>query len=200
MSFEPRVLPSVPVESLQAHLDAGGGAGLDAARKVEAEVVIGELEASGLRGRGGGGFVTGTKWRTVAANRSDEVPTTVVVNAAEGEPGTFKDRAILRTNPYAVVEGALIAALVVGADRVIVAMKSDEAGGGQDRSHVEKAVAEVEAAPNGARRERSRCSVDRASTSTARRRRCSRCSTAGRRSLASPLRSGAAPTRSSTTT
>ncbi|MBA3802206.1 MAG: hypothetical protein H0X22_04775, partial [Acidimicrobiia bacterium] len=60
MSFEPRVLPSVPVESLQAHLDAGGRAGLDAARKVEAEVVIGELEASGLRGRGGGGFVTGT--------------------------------------------------------------------------------------------------------------------------------------------
>ena len=146
MSFEPRVLPSVPVESLQAHLDAGGGAGLDAARKVEAEVIIGELEASGLRGRGGGGFATGTKWRTVAANRSDEVPTTVVVNAAEGEPGTFKDRAILRTNPYAVVEGALIAALAVGADRVIVAMKSDEAGGGQDRTHVEKAIAEVEAA------------------------------------------------------
>src|SRR5581483_11376434 len=54
---------------------------------------------------------------------SAAMPTTVVVNGAEGEPGTFKDRAILRTNPYQVVEGGLIAARAVGADLVIFALK-----------------------------------------------------------------------------
>ena len=53
----------------------------------------------------------------MAANRSPELPTTVVVNAAEGEPGTYKDRTILRTDPYAVLEGALVAALAVGPAR-----------------------------------------------------------------------------------
>ena len=61
--------------------------------------LIDEVEAAGLRGRGGAGFPTGVKWRTVAANRSDVEPTTVVVNAAEGEPGTFKDRTLLRIEP-----------------------------------------------------------------------------------------------------
>ena len=60
------------------------------------QAVIEDLEASGLRGRGGAGFPTGTKWRTVAANASPTFPTTVVVNGAEGEPGSFKDRAIMR--------------------------------------------------------------------------------------------------------
>src|SRR5207237_2272021 len=82
------------------------------------------VEGSGLRGRGGAGFPTGRKWRTVADYQSSAVPPTVVVNAAEGEPGSFKDRAILRANPYRVLEGALIGAHAVGADRVIVAMKA----------------------------------------------------------------------------
>src|SRR5690606_33149441 len=52
------------------------------------------------------------------------VPATVVVNGAEGEPGTFKDRTILRRNPYAVIEGALVAARTIGADTVVFALKS----------------------------------------------------------------------------
>ena len=68
---------------------------------------------SGLRGRGGAGFPTGRKWQTVAENHSPSAPTTVIVNAAEGEPGTFKDRTILRRNPYLPLEGALIAARAV---------------------------------------------------------------------------------------
>ena len=70
--------------------------------------------AAGLRGRGGAGFPTGRKWQTVAAYESPVYATTVVVNAAEGEPGSFKDRTLLRTNPYQVLEGALIAAHAVG--------------------------------------------------------------------------------------
>lgn len=118
-----RVLPPEPYESLASYLAAGGGAGLRSARAVRAEVVLAELEASGLRGRGGAGFPTATKWRTMASFASDVLRTSVVVNAAEGEPGTFKDRAILRANPYAVLEGALIAAHVVGSRSITIAVK-----------------------------------------------------------------------------
>jgi NADH:ubiquinone oxidoreductase subunit F (NADH-binding) len=119
-----RLLPATPVTSADDYVRGGGGRGLDAARRVDPQVVIAELEASGLRGRGGAGFPTGVKWRTVAEQASSSVATTVVVNAAEGEPGTFKDRSLLRANPYAVLEGALIAAVTLRAGRVIVATKS----------------------------------------------------------------------------
>ena len=128
MSLVHRVLPAAPVTSLQEYQRAGGGLALDAARRIGADTVIAEVEAAGLRGRGGAGFPTGAKWRTIAANRSPELPTTVVVNGAEGEPGTYKDRALLRTDPYSVLEGALISALAVGAADVVVALKPGEEG------------------------------------------------------------------------
>ena len=113
------------------------------AGKAEPEGVIGALEASGLRGRGGAGFPTGTKWRTVFDSKSEQLPATVVVNAAEGEPGTFKDRAILRRNPYRVLEGALVAASTVGADTVIVAMKESFT---QELARVRAAIDEIQRA------------------------------------------------------
>jgi len=118
-----RVLPSAAFESLEEYIAEGGGAGLRKARELSPDAILAEMDASGLRGRGGAGFPTGRKWRTVVANRSAVELSTVVVNAAEGEPGSFKDRAILRANPYAVLEGALIAAQVIGAEQVIIAMK-----------------------------------------------------------------------------
>ena len=119
-----RVLDANPVLGLAAYLEGGGGRGLEAARRLGPAATIDEIEAAGLRGRGGAGFPTGRKWRTVAENRSDALPSTVVVNASEGEPGSFKDRALLRRNPYRVLEGALIAAGAVGADAVILALKA----------------------------------------------------------------------------
>jgi NADH-quinone oxidoreductase subunit F len=119
-----RVLDPEPVLSLQAYIDGGGGQGLSKARGLATTAIIDDIEASGLRGRGGGGFPTGRKWRTVAANRSPLLAATVVVNAAEGEPGSFKDREILRRNPYRVLEGALIAARAIRADRIVVALKA----------------------------------------------------------------------------
>jgi Respiratory-chain NADH dehydrogenase 51 Kd subunit len=67
---------------------------------VAPDVVIEELAASGLRGRGSAGFPTGVKWRTIKSYASPSLRTSVVINAAEGEPGTFKDRTIIRANPY----------------------------------------------------------------------------------------------------
>jgi NADH-quinone oxidoreductase subunit F len=120
---EPRVLPPDPLLTLDAYIAAGGGSGLERARELGADSVIAEISASGIGGRGGAGFPAGRKWATVRANRSELEGSSVVVNAAEGEPGSFKDRAIIRANPYAVLEGALIAALAVGADELFVATK-----------------------------------------------------------------------------
>ncbi len=143
MALVHRVLYPQPIISLDDYLTRGGGKGLRAATRLDQAALIERVEASGLRGRGGAGFRTGVKWRTVAENRSPAAPTTVIVNAAEGEPGTFKDRTILRRNPYVVVEGALIAARAVGADLVVVASKRSFAG---EVERVRAAVEEVQAA------------------------------------------------------
>jgi len=83
--------------------------------------VIQEVAKSGLRGRGGAGFPTGEKWRAVRAVGAGS--RFAVCNAAEGEPATFKDRLLLRTNPYQVLEGLAIAAYAVGAERAYVGLK-----------------------------------------------------------------------------
>lgn len=119
-----RVLDPKPIRSTSDSSASGGGQGIETARKLGRVATIDEIEAAGLRGRGGAGFPTATKWRAVAANRSETAPLTVVVNAAEGEPGSFKDRALIRANPYKVLEGALVAAHAINADRIVVALKS----------------------------------------------------------------------------
>lgn len=143
MTIVHRVLYPQPITDLDDYRERGGGEGLDAARKVEPAALIQELEASGLRGRGGAGFPTGTKWRTVAEHSSPVLPTTVVVNGAEGEPGTFKDRTILRNDPYQVVEGALIAALAVGASTIIFGLKESF---GEEVGRLRRAIEEATAA------------------------------------------------------
>src|SRR5688500_1368051 len=103
------VLPDAPVATLDAYLSSGGGEGLVAATKVDPADVIATVDASGLRGRGGAGFPTGRKWSSVLAAAADsESEIALVCNGAEGEPGTFKDRALIRRNPYRILEGVLI--------------------------------------------------------------------------------------------
>jgi formate dehydrogenase len=86
--------------------------------------VLSAVDASGLRGLGGAGFPTGRKWRFV---RAEPAPRVVAINADEGEPGTFKDRFCMETDPHRVLEGALIAAWVVGADDVFIYLRDEYA-------------------------------------------------------------------------
>jgi NADH-quinone oxidoreductase subunit F len=141
--LKPRLLDPIPIESLAGYERSGGGVGLAAAAKLGPAATIEEIEAAGLRGRGGAGFPTGRKWRAVAEYASPDRAATVVVNAAEGEPGSFKDRELLRRNPYRVIEGAVIAARAVGADRVLVAMKGSFT---VELARVSSAIAELTAA------------------------------------------------------
>lgn len=116
------LLPEQPVRSLEDYRRAGGGQGLAAAETLGAEATIAEVSDSGLRGRGGGGFSTGVKWAGVATSAGTD--RFVVCNAAEGEPGTFKDRALMRRNPYQLLEGVAIAAFAVAATEAFVALKA----------------------------------------------------------------------------
>ena len=85
---------------------------------VDGASLIATLEASGLSGRGGAGFPVGRKWRTVAQAAGDWP--VVLVNGAEGEPLSAKDRALMVTRPHLVLDGALVAAAAVGADQIVL--------------------------------------------------------------------------------
>jgi NADH-quinone oxidoreductase subunit F len=125
MTMEPNLLlPSQPFATLDQYLAAGGGRAVAAAREQGSDWVMAQLERSGLRGRGGAGFPTVTKWRSVAASGRELGDRFAVANGAEGEPGTFKDRPLLRANPYQVLEGLSVAATVVQAREVFIAVKA----------------------------------------------------------------------------
>jgi [NiFe] hydrogenase diaphorase moiety large subunit len=102
------------------------GQGLAAAMAKSRADIIGEVSASNLRGRGGAGFPTGTKWNLAAAARvHDGGAKYVVCNADEGEPGTFKDRVLLLDHADLVFEGMTIAAKAIGATRGILYLRGE---------------------------------------------------------------------------
>ncbi len=101
--------------SIDDYLSRGGYSALAGVLGEDApEAVIDEVERSGLRGRGGAGFPTGTKWRYCRANPGEKHY--LIANGDEGDPGAFMDRAILEDNPHSLVEGMLIGAFAIGAD------------------------------------------------------------------------------------
>ncbi|PWL78507.1 MAG: NADH-quinone oxidoreductase subunit F [Coriobacteriia bacterium] len=100
------------LRALQATLSKGG-----------AEEVLLKLGEAGLRGRGGAGFPTAQKWR--AAADSDDPVRYVIVNGDEGDPGAYMDRTLMESAPYQVLEGALLAAVGIGAHEVIVFVRSE---------------------------------------------------------------------------
>lgn len=137
-----RLLPSAPVRSLDEYLTSDtGGLGLRRAQDLGPAATIDEVSRSGLRGRGGGGFPTGRKWAGVRAQPGTH--RYLVCNGAEGEPGTFKDRALMRANPYQLVEGLFIAAFAVGAVEAFVCVKASFAA---EHDAVTRAVQEFQEA------------------------------------------------------
>ena len=101
--------------TLESYLSVGGYESLKKilTEKIPAEDIIEEVKTSALRGRGGAGFPTGLKWSFMP--READVDKYIVCNSDEGEPGTCKDRDILRYNPHQLIEGMAIAAYCIGA-------------------------------------------------------------------------------------
>lgn len=108
---------------LDAYRALGGLSGLRAALEADPDAVVAEVLASGLRGRGGAGFPAGIKWRTVL-EAADETKY-VVVNADEGDSGTFADRMLMEGDPFTLLEGMAIAGTTVGAREGIVYIRSE---------------------------------------------------------------------------
>ena len=109
--------------SADDHLAHGGNAGLQAALAASPAEVVEAVVTSGLRGRGGAGFPTGVKWRTVAA--IDDPLKFVCCNADEGDSGTFADRMLMEGDPFTLIEGMTIAARAVGATEGYVYIRSE---------------------------------------------------------------------------
>ena len=114
------VIDPLSLSDYRAH---GGFAGLQRAIAMTPPDVVEELVASGLRGRGGAGFPTGIKWRTVAAAQADRKY--VVCNADEGDSGTFADRMLMEGDPFTLIEGMIIAGLATGARKGFIYIRSE---------------------------------------------------------------------------
>lgn len=112
--------------TIDAALATGGYEALKAALQMAPDAVRAEVEASGLRGRGGAGFPTATKWSFLP---EDVYPRYLVVNADEGEPSTFKDRMLLERDPHQLVEGIAIASYAVGCNQAFVYVRGEFALG-----------------------------------------------------------------------
>jgi formate dehydrogenase iron-sulfur subunit len=114
------IVDPTSVEDYRAH---GGYVGLDRALAAEGPAIIDEVKLSGLRGRGGAGFPTGIKWKTVAQTSAD--CKYIVCNADEGDSGTFADRMIMEGDPFVVIEGMTIAGVAVGATKGYIYIRSE---------------------------------------------------------------------------
>jgi NADH-quinone oxidoreductase subunit F len=118
-----RIADGVDPMSLDAYVTAGGFGALARARELGPDAVIAELTESKLLGRGGAAFPTGVKWRAV---RDQAEPTRYVVcNADESEPGTFKDRVLMESDPFALVESLAIAGFATGAQKGFVYIRAE---------------------------------------------------------------------------
>ncbi len=107
--------------TLEGYRGSGGFAGLQKAVAGTPEELVALITESKLAGRGGAGFPTGVKWKAVAEAPGD--PKSIVCNADEGEPGCFKDRAIMDHDPFALLEGMALAAYATGAPRGFIYLR-----------------------------------------------------------------------------
>lgn len=114
------IVDPLSLDDYRAH---GGMTGLEKARQMGPAAVIADVTASGLRGRGGAGFPTGIKWKTVADAPGEQKY--IVCNADEGDSGTYADRMLLEGDPFVLIEGMAIAGFAVGASKGYVYTRSE---------------------------------------------------------------------------
>jgi formate dehydrogenase iron-sulfur subunit len=114
------IIDPLSLDDYQAH---GGLTGLRRAIGLAPDAVVAEVTDSGLRGRGGAGFPTGIKWKTVAGAVADRKY--IVCNADEGDSGTFADRMIMEGDPFTLIEGMVIAGVAVGATKGFIYSRSE---------------------------------------------------------------------------
>ncbi len=110
-------------ESLADYRGQGGFKGLERALSMTPAAVVEDVLASGLRGRGGGGFLAGKKWQLAAAEKGPAKY--VICNADEGDPGAFMDRSILEGDPFSVLEGLITAGYAIGASEAIIYCRAE---------------------------------------------------------------------------
>jgi NADH-quinone oxidoreductase subunit F len=127
--------------SLKGWKQRGGYESLEQALAMDRSAVIETVKASGLRGRGGAGFPTGLKWSFMPKEKKQ--PHYLCVNADESEPGTFKDREIMRWTPHGLLEGSAIAAHAIGAEIVYIYIRGEFT---EPWAIMEQALAEANAA------------------------------------------------------
>jgi formate dehydrogenase iron-sulfur subunit len=109
--------------SLDDYISHGGFAGLKKALAMSGADIVKEVTDSGLRGRGGAGFPTGIKWKTVHDTKADQKY--VCCNADEGDSGTFADRMVMEGDPFMLIEGMVIAGLAAGATKGLIYIRSE---------------------------------------------------------------------------
>jgi len=109
--------------TLVLYRETGGYAGLEKAFAMKPAEITEEVKKSNLRGLGGAGFPTGVKWGFLPQGHPG--PVYLVINADEGEPGTFKDRYLLERDPHALIEGMIISAYAIGAHRAFVYIRGE---------------------------------------------------------------------------
>ncbi len=115
---------TIDPEKVEEYIAADGYAALGKAlTEMTPDEVVAEVKRSGLRGRGGAGFPTGTKWELVRGGEGN--PKYVICNADEGDPGAFMDRAILEGDPHSILEGMAIAAYAVGASQGYIYVRAE---------------------------------------------------------------------------
>jgi formate dehydrogenase iron-sulfur subunit len=109
--------------SIEDYRTHDGYKGLESALTLTSDEILADVTTSGLRGRGGAGFPTGMKWKTVAQTAADQKY--IVCNADEGDSGTFADRMIMEGDPFVVIEGMTIAGIAVGATKGYIYIRSE---------------------------------------------------------------------------
>jgi NADH:ubiquinone oxidoreductase subunit F (NADH-binding)/(2Fe-2S) ferredoxin/Pyruvate/2-oxoacid:ferredoxin oxidoreductase delta subunit len=113
----------VDPRSIEDYIAIGGYGALAKVLKQTPEQILEEVKASGLRGRGGAGFSTGTKWEF--CRQASGSPKYLICNADEGDPGAYMDRSVLEGNPHSVIEGMLIGAYTIGAEKGFIYVRME---------------------------------------------------------------------------